>query len=83
MDSCIDFIAFEKEILDEEGIFSSKDKDDDPECVCEKCMYCGYEIVKGEEKAFVMSTGDTIHRSCWQDYAEDNFYELCHMLGND
>ena len=82
MDGCTHFINFEREILDEEGIFSSKASDDDPDCMCEKCMYCGYEIVKGEEKAIVISTGDTIHRNCWQDYAEDNFYELCHMLGN-
>ena len=83
MNSCTDFMSFEKEILDEEGIFSASEKKFAPECACEKCMYCGYDIVKGEEKAFVVSTGDTIHRNCWQDYAEDNFYELCHMLGND
>ncbi|MBR5528466.1 MAG: hypothetical protein IKV97_05620 [Clostridia bacterium] len=48
----------------------------------EKCMYCGYEILPGECKAQVNATGDVIHKKCWQDYADDNFYELCCVLSH-
>ena len=75
--------CLEREILDEEGIFSTPDIFEDPECKCDKCMYCGYDIERGEEKVMVDANGDILHRRCWQEYAEDNFYELCHMLGND
>ena len=75
--------GLEREILDDDGVFASHGMADDGECICDKCMYCGYEIVPGEEKAIVEATGDTIHRSCWQDYAEDNFYELCRLLGSE
>ena len=81
MDKKTEFYTLEREILDEEGLFATGERLNDTDC--DKCMYCGYEIVPGEEKAFVISTGDTIHRNCWQDYAEDNFYELCQTLGND
>lgn len=47
---------------------------------CEKCDYCGYPILLGEEKLRVDSTGDVIHRKCWNDYAEDNTDELCTPL---
>lgn len=49
----------------------------------EKCMYCGYPIERGEEKAKVLTTGDVIHKTCWIDYAEDNFDELCTLLDDD
>lgn len=48
----------------------------------EKCMYCGYEILHGESKAQVIATGDVIHKKCWQDYADENFYELCCVLSH-
>lgn len=44
------------------------------------CAYCGYDIGFGEETAKVNCTEDIIHRRCWSDYAEDNFYELCEVI---
>ncbi len=44
---------------------------------CERCMYCGYHILPGEEAVTVNYTGDLIHKKCWNDYADDNISELC------
>lgn len=48
---------------------------------CERCMYCSYHILPGEEALTVNSTGDLIHARCWIDYADDNVYELCESAG--
>ena len=58
---------------------------DDIQNICyaaEKCMYCGYEIMPHECKAQVLAPGDIIHEKCWQDYADENFYELCCVLNH-
>ena len=74
------FSCGEREILREEefidGLYCFDDSRDR-----EKCMYCGYDILEGEEAVKVYSTGDIIHRKCWIDYAEDNIEELCLPLG--
>ena len=62
-----------EEFYREESSFCDED-------TCEKCDYCGYPILRGEEKLRVDSTGDIIHRKCWNDYAEDNTDELCTPL---
>lgn len=46
----------------------------------DRCVYCGYPILRGEDKLRVEATGDIIHRKCWNDYAEDNVDELCTPL---
>ena len=74
-------LALEKEILDEEGLFAPPDIFEDPDHRYDKCMYCGYDIIRSDERVQVNATGDTIHRTCWQDYAEDSINELCTMLG--
>lgn len=73
-------LSLEKEILDEEGIFSVPDVFEYPDVRNAKCMYCGYDIVSDDEGLRVDANGDTIHRGCWQDYAEDNLFELCSPL---
>lgn len=65
-----------REILEEQGFFETDDYFDDS-FDDEKCAYCKEAITKGQVRARVFTTGDIIHEDCWQDYAEDNFYELC------
>lgn len=44
------------------------------------CAYCGFPILRGDEKLRVDATGDRIHRKCWSEYAEDNIDALCTAL---
>ncbi len=71
----------QREILEELGCFET---DDYYDCGFdeEKCDYCGCGILSGQLRARVYTTGDIIHYECWQDYAEDNFDELCCALGD-
>lgn len=71
----------QREILEEEGYFETDDYYDDG-FEAEKCHYCGCAILSGQLKARVYTTGDIIHEACWQDYAEENFDELCCALGD-
>ena len=69
----------QKEMLDEKyegGAFGCDDEDDYGEKY-DKCVYCGYPILPDEERLRVLSTGDAIHRRCWNDYAEDYIGDLC------
>lgn len=66
----------EAELLEEEIIYSHL-LDLDHGYTLQRCRYCGYEIRRGQKRAQVCSTGDMIHEECWQDYAEDNYSELC------
>ncbi len=50
---------------------------------CEKCMYCSFPIFPNETMVRVGVTGDIIHKKCWNDYADEYFYELCELLGED
>ena len=75
-------LAVEKEILDEEGVYTTPDIFEDAHRENEKCMYCGYDIVLDNDGLRVLVTGDVIHKDCWRDYAEDNKYDLCTVFSD-
>ncbi len=61
---------YENEILSEDGIFSAKKSTylDN----AEKCCHCGFELLPGEEAVEIFINGDVIHKSCWNEYADEN-----------
>ena len=59
----------EEEILSDDGIFAPKyttmyDN-------AEKCCFCGCAMLPGEVAMQLFSNGDVLHRSCWQEYADE------------
>ena len=46
------------------------------EAVICRCAQCGYNIYEYEDAVIITATGDTIHRQCWEDYANDNACEF-------
>ena len=57
-------------LLAEDGIFGRKHREtfDHAEC----CASCGFELLSGEEAMEVGDTGELIHKSCWNEYADEN-----------
>ena len=50
------------------------------------CAQCGFEICPEDAVLRILSTGDLIHRDCWNDYAEDNaddFTEVFELSGRE
>ena len=40
------------------------------------CAQCGYLFERGDEALRVHETGDIIHKDCWQEYTDDNLYQM-------
>lgn len=40
------------------------------------CMQCGYPIASFDDVYIVQVSGETIHKDCWTEYAEDNIEEF-------
>ena len=60
----------EENIMCEDGIFSKKQTESFENL--EKCCHCGFELLPGEEAIEIFDSGDIIHRSCWNEYADEN-----------
>lgn len=73
----------EDELLSDDGIFSIKQKERFDNA--EKCCYCGYEMLDGEEAVEIYCNGDVIHKSCWTEYADENMevFGKCFTTNNN
>ncbi len=60
----------EEEFLSEDGIFFKKGREHFDNA--EKCCHCGFELLPGEEAIVLFSTGDVLHKNCWNEYADEN-----------
>ena len=45
-------------------------------CSEEKCVQCGFPIVRGESALEIISNGDILHRQCLEEYIEENLSEF-------
>lgn len=59
----------EDEVLSDDGIFAPKYETMYDNA--EKCCFCGCALLPGEKAIQLYANGDLIHRSCWQEYAEE------------
>ncbi len=45
-----------------------------------RCAQCGYPLGADEDISLIIASGDLIHTSCWEEYAEDNKGEFLSPL---